>query len=198
MKKILAIILVFLPLFACGSVHAEDAASEGGSVLQKVKEKVEALKKNPKAYIGTITDKTDSSIQIKDVAGKIELVSINDATHYIKIDKSETEIKFSDIAIGDFISALGTFGSGQVLNARRVILSPPPLTNRKVVIGTVASIIKKDITVNTGGEPVTISFPSKWSGPEIKELAPGDVMVAVTIATGTKLNVRTIEKISTQ
>lgn len=199
MKKLITILfLIVTAFFITASItniaSAQEATNEADSVLQKVKEKVEALKKNPKAFIGIVTDKTDTSIQIKDIQGKIELVSITpDTTHFSKIEKTEIDIKYTDIAIGDYVSALGTFGSANVLNARRVILSPAPSDDRKIVSGKVDSIVKKEITVSSKDSTTTMVFPSRWKGPEIKEISEGNAVAAVATEKDGKLTIRTIE-----
>jgi len=193
-SKLLLIMFSIFPLFFAGTTKAQESSSEADSVLQKVKQKIETLKKNPKAYIGTITDKTDTSLQIKDVQGKIELVSVLDTTHYSKIDsRGETDIKFTDIAIDDYISALGTFGSAEVLNARRVILSSPITDDRKIMIGEIKGIVNKTATIEVDDEELVLTFPSRWKGPEIKELAVGNKVAIVAIVSDSKYTVRTIE-----
>jgi len=192
--KTVIIPVLFLSLVFAHPILAQNATEEGESVLQKVKEKVEALKKNPKAIIGTITDKTDTSIQIKDVQGKIELVSISDITNYSKIDKSETEIKYGDIAIGDYVSVLGTHSTNQLLNARRIILTSPLPQDRKVSAGKIANITKRELTLEGSEAPITLIFPARWKGPEIKEFKKDESVIVVYTQKEGKLTIRTIQK----
>lgn len=197
MKKIfLTIALVLISLLSYSPTRAQVATDEGSSVLQKVRDKVTALKKNPKAYIGTITDKTDTSIQLKGLNGKIELVAVSDLTNYSKINKTETEIKFTDIAIGDFVLVLGTLANSDVLNAQNVILSTNPPDDRKVVVGNVKSIVKKQITINSSSGLQTFNFSTRWIGPEIQEINEGDVVVIISIITDGIPLVRTVETVS--
>lgn len=192
--KFIIITIALLFTVLSSPIEAQEASSEGNSVLQRVKEKVEALKKNPKTYMGTITDKTDTSIQIESIRGVIELISVSDVTHFTKLDKSETEIKFTDLAIGDFIFALGTFSNSEVLNARRVILTSPPTDKRSIIVGKVVSNAKRTLILNRhDNKEYTFSFPQKWKGPEIKEFKAQDLVIVVSLLKDGKETIRTID-----
>ena len=195
--KFITITIALLLAVLSSPIEAQEASSEGNSVLQRVKEKVEALKKNPKTYMGTITDKTDTSIQIESIRGVIELISVSDVTHFTKLDKSETEIKFIDLAIGDFVFALGTFGNSEVLNARRVILTSPPTDKRSIIVGKVVSNAKRTLILSTqDNKEYTFSFPTKWKGPEIKEFKAQDLVIVVSLLKDGKETIRTIDFIN--
>lgn len=175
------------------------------SVREKVREKIETTKNNPKAYIGTVTDKTQDSIQMKNLEGEIEFVSINPSeVVFIKIGKTTSNIKFTDLAIGDFSVVMGylnnqsdtttpTQGNG-VLKAKRIlIINPLEKIKRFCIYGEIIKIDKKTATIkDSGGENIDISFPKKWVGPEIKELNPGDKIFAVLIQNGNVFEVRTV------
>ncbi len=63
------------------------------------------------AYLGTVTDISDSVIQIKDAAGNIEQIKATVDAHFIDTRASlNKEIKSTDIAIGDYLVALGVKG----------------------------------------------------------------------------------------
>ncbi len=192
------LLIIFLAM--SGSfVLAADATPEGNSVLQKIKEKVEAIRKNPKAYIGTITDKTQDSIQIKNVIGKIQQISIKDNVQFVKIGKTQTSIKFTDIALGDFIVAMGYTNSNSLLDARRILLISPLLeAKRQIVFGNIESQDKKDMVItDTNNQKVSIVFPKSWKGPDLKELSQGQKVLVVVKEIDGKLTVRTLQVVTT-
>ncbi|OGM20855.1 hypothetical protein A2863_00065 [Candidatus Woesebacteria bacterium RIFCSPHIGHO2_01_FULL_38_9b] len=168
------------------------------SVRDKVKEKVETVRKNPKAYIGTLTDKTQDSIQIKNAKGEILFASINpDEVDFVKTINKTTAIKFSDVAIGDYVIAMGYRNGNSVLTAKRLIVTTESTSERKIVYGTIKKIEKKEITVfDKNNQEFTFTFPKTWKGPEIKELSENDTLVLVAIAKDDKESIRTIELIT--
>ena len=129
------------------------------SVRQKVQEKVDLVLNSPKAYLGVITDISEGTIQInklnseqKDQVGKeIKQISVPTNTTYIKSQKSEVKnIKFTDVAIGDFIVAMGFINSNSVLEAQRVLVTDPPeSTGRVTKLGTVKSVSKTKFLITT-------------------------------------------------
>jgi hypothetical protein len=197
MKKTLLVFLLslFFTLLPIKQVLAQDATNEADSVLQKVKEKVDAVRKNPKVYIGVVTDKTQDSLQIKNTNGKIELVSVNSEVPFTKIDTKETEIKFSDIAIGDFVAAMGIISDNKVLVAKRVLIVGEPQLNRKIIIGSVTEVIKKTIKLDEDITKSSLSlvFPLKWKGPNLKEIKVGSKVVTVVVNATDKNTIRTID-----
>ncbi len=178
---------------------AEDATSEGNTVLQKIKEKVEAIRKNPKAYIGTVTDKTQDSVQIKNIVGKIQQFAIKDNVQFVKIGKTNTTIKFTDIALGDFIVAMGYTNGNSLLDVRKVLLITPLVEpKRQIVFGNITSIDKKDMVItDNNNQKVSVVFPKTWKGPDLKELTMGLKVLAVINEVDGKLNVRTIQIVTT-
>jgi hypothetical protein len=202
MKKIikfLFLVTLLLAFVAPTRILAQDATNEGESVLQKIKEKVETLRQNPKAYIGTVTGKTENSLQIKDVDGKIQQISVNDGVTIVKTGKTNTEIKFTDVAIGDYIIAMGISTENNVLDAKRILLSSPiEEPKRKIVFGNISEIQGRDITITEAGDSEnTYTFPKSWKGPEIKELDTDMRVLIVALTDGNKPTIRTIEIIKT-
>ena len=78
---------------------------------------------NAKALLGTVTDLSETTIQIRSDTGEIEQVSVNDDTTYANILKTTKNIEFSDIAIGDFIAALGTTNGNKILESSRILVT---------------------------------------------------------------------------
>lgn len=135
-----------------GSAPSSSQEATDSPVRQKVQEKVEKVLLSPKAYLGTITDISEGTIQINKIspdskeaaAGEIKQISIPTNTVYIKSQKGEIKsIKLSDVAIGDFIVAMGFVNGNQVLEAQRVLitdeLQPTPRTAK---LGSVTSVLK--------------------------------------------------------
>src|SRR3989344_60915 len=173
------------------------ATDEGDPIREKVREKLEEVKKNPKAYIGTITDKLETSIQIKNALGEIQLISVDsENVDFVKTGKSQTTIKYNDLAIGDFIIAMGfATNSNGVLAAQRILVSPPfEQPNRSIIIGESDTLGKNTLNlVDTSGKGWSLTFPKKWKGPEIKEIKEGDKVAAVVEQEENIYKIRTIE-----
>lgn len=131
------------------------------AVREKVQEKVSAARSSPKFILGTITDKLETTLEVKTQKGEIAQVSAsNDLTTFIKIDKTKKEVKYADVAIGDFILAMGFQNGNGVLDSRRVLITAPlVLTNRKVILGRISDAQKTQITISSlkGGEKVSFS-----------------------------------------
>ncbi|HTK03419.1 MAG TPA: hypothetical protein VL401_01465 [Alphaproteobacteria bacterium] len=103
----------------------------------------EKIVSKPKAYIGTVTDITDSTIQIK-IGGEIKQISTSDKVTVIKTGTTNKTVKLTDIAIGDFIVAMGYINSSSVLNSQRILITDP-ITEPKIEakMGTISDIDKK-------------------------------------------------------
>jgi hypothetical protein len=106
----------------------------------------------PKAYIGVVTDIADSTIQIKTNESEIKQISVADtAITVVNIKGSgNKQVKLTDIAIGDFIVAMGYINSSSVLGAQRVLITDP-VTESKVnsYFDKVSGVTKKDLTVQS-------------------------------------------------
>jgi hypothetical protein len=132
-----------------GSPNGE--ASGTSDIRQKVAQDVANTISRPKAYIGTVTDITDSTIQIKTTASEIKQISVDSqATTVINSTGTATkQVKTTDVAIGDFIVAMGYVNTNSVLSAQRILITDP-VTEPKinVSIAKVASVTRKVLTVN--------------------------------------------------
>lgn len=147
MKKYLLALFIFSLLAISIPAFAQDTSTNEADIRQKIIKKVQEVLEKPKAYIGVVTDISGGTIQIKTQAGQIQQVSANpDSLTVIKVGKTNKEIKLTDIAIGDFIVALGFKNGNNVLDARR-ILTMSPLTEPGILLlyGGVTKVEKKDI-----------------------------------------------------
>lgn len=162
--KIKILIVLILPVFLLvplSNTYAQNASDEANSIRDKVKNKIEDARKNPKAAIGTITDKTETGIQVKSVLGEMMQVSLDpENTVFVKLGTKATSLKFADVAIGDFVAALGYQSLNTVIDAKRIlVVSPISKPNRKVYMGHITEIDKKGLKINTlSGETINLTF----------------------------------------
>lgn len=143
------------------------ASSESG-VREIVLKKVEDILNSPKAYLGTVTDIAEKTIQLKTDSGTIEQVSAGEDTAVIKQSPTVKEVKLTDIAIGDYIVAMGYRNGNHVLIAKRILITESssfPLI--KIVYGKVKSISKKEIIVNEN-DKAAVAATTKMSNKKTK------------------------------
>lgn len=108
-------------------------SSSTSAVRDKVRQTIQNLSHKAKAVIGTLDQISDSTLQIKNPQGKLSQVATQNDTSYSKVSGSKkTDIKFTDLAIGDFIAALGYRNGNDILSAKRVIVfdKEPQNSNR--------------------------------------------------------------------
>lgn len=126
-------------------------ASGTADIRAKIAQDVANTLSRPKAYIGTVTDITDSTIQIKNAASEIEQISINaDSTAVVNSTTSISKnVKTTDIAIGDFIVAMGYIDANSVLDAQRILITTA-VSEPKIAVNEakVVSATKKSLTVS--------------------------------------------------
>jgi len=88
------------------------------------------LTKKPTAYVGTITDISSGTIQIKDENGDIKQISLLKDTKFINTLKKNIEVKSTDLAIGDYIIAMGFVNGNKVLKTQRLLITSPIEENK--------------------------------------------------------------------
>lgn len=80
----------------------------------------------PQAYIGTVTDISNSVIQIKNDMGDIEQISGTANASYIDTRNNTTkQIKATDVAIGDYLIAMGIKDGNNILTSSRLLVTDP-------------------------------------------------------------------------
>lgn len=166
-----------------------------GDIRQKVLKKVEEVLSSPKAVLGVVTDISATTIQVKSPSSDIRQVAVQKDVTVIKGTK---EVKLADIAIGDFIVAMGFRNGNGVLDAKRILITAPiEEPTRKIIAGKVTEITKKDITIAplTEGAQTTL-IPSKSSNIKLSGFKIDDIVVAVTLPGKNGLEVRTLEEIT--
>lgn len=135
----------------------------------------------PISYIGTVTDIFEGTINLKDLNQEIKQVSVEENTSYAN-EITKKEVKFEDIAIGDFVVGMGFKNGNNVLHARRVVVASPPRDpDYKIYYGEVVEIKNKVLTLKTLSEELTLTFPKNWKGPDIKEIENEMKVIVVTI-----------------
>jgi hypothetical protein len=154
--------IVYSSEFNLGSPEpTAQTASDSSAIRDKVQEKLATVSKKATSYRGTITDLTDGTIQLKDPQGQILQVSLlSDVTSFVKqTATSSSTLKSTDLAIGDYILALGTRDANSVLSARRIIVTTSPsYTDPVVYLGKLTQISDKSLSVDTGNGIQTVTL----------------------------------------
>lgn len=137
------------------------------------------------AYVGTITDISSGTIQIKTSSGDIKQMSTADETSYINTLKKNIEIKATDLAIGDYIVSMGFINGNKVLHAKRILITNPIQENK---------IEAEQITIEklTKTKINDIILPKKWNGPNIKDLEVEQEIYVTGTKTNDKFDLRSI------
>lgn len=159
------------------NASSEEKESTTDAVRQKVQEKITEITNKPLAYMGTVTDITSSTLQIKNDEGEIQQIALKDEDiTYVKITSATKVVKFQDLAIGDYIVAMGYRNGNGVLNARRVLITSPIIpTTRTAAIGTVIKFEKNKITLKDKETTVETSSTTSAS------LKEGDKITRVKV-----------------
>lgn len=137
------------------------------------------IEKNSESYVGTVTDITAKTIQVKILNGGIAQVSIPDDAKIVNNLKKGIEIKDTDIAIGDYIIAIGDLNQNKVLQAKQIFVDAPI---KEITVDTKKIKIEKKTKTSIND----INLPKTWDGPNLKELELGSDIVIVGIVNSDK------------
>lgn len=141
------------------------ATTPSDSVRDKVRKTIESLTRKPRAVVGNLSDIADTTLQIKTRSNESIMVSVTKDTSYVRMNQGKkTDIKFSELVLGDFTIAMGTRNGNNVLEATRIITyDKNPLKVRRAVYGTVSQNKNGVLTVSLpkSGEAWTIKTSSK-------------------------------------
>jgi len=185
------LLVVFSTEFAKNLVQATPSATPDStstaasdSVREKVQEKIEKALQNPKAYIGTVTDIAELTVQIKTSTGEIEQISVDkDQTTIMKTTGQTTrEIKFADMAIGDFVVAMGFKNGNNVLAAKRILV-----TDAIKPLSLYINIVKVDKSNPKEFEATELS------GGKISTVVPGDSLTIYLVKNNKKTEVKFVD-----
>lgn len=116
----------------------KETTESASTIREKVQAKVDELLYRPKAYLGIVTDIAETNIQIKTKNGEIRQVSAQDEKISIIKDDGKTSkiVNLTDIAIGDFIVAMGYINGNKVLSAQRILITPNIVEPQIEVVST--------------------------------------------------------------
>lgn len=200
------IFAVYSASFITSNAAVNNATGEA-DIQNAVAQKLAQAQKPPKAYIGTVTDITDSTIQIKTTDSQIRQIATDKGNVAVVNTKGTNNkaVKITDIAIGDFIVAMGYVDGNEVLDSQRILIADPPtelqigVSMAKVAKVTVKSVVLSSVS---GGDSTTIT-PDKntgirsYSGGTTKTIKlaaikPSDLIILVTDASGTPSLTRSI------
>lgn len=172
----------------------EESTDSSDVVREKVQDKVAEARSVPQFYMGTVTDIAENSIQTRTSSGKIKQVASDGDTTFVTLVNDTEEIEFSDVAIGDFLVAMGLINSNHVLDAQRVLITTPPgEIEREIVAGKIINISSQEVVISKSGEQeITLDFPKSWKGPDLDELSEGETLIAVGEADESTVSIRSI------
>ncbi|MEK7188809.1 MAG: hypothetical protein AAB685_03085, partial [Patescibacteria group bacterium] len=112
--------------------------------------------KSPIAILGVVTDIASQTIQVKDDSGEIKQLSVNkETTTFVKSlgPKSSKSVSLPDLAIGDFILAMGLKNGNGVLDTKRVLITTPFVpSTRTALTGEVANLSKNSLELKESGD----------------------------------------------
>ena len=135
-KLLLAFSTEFAKYITAGESQDQGLAD---SIRYRVEQKVSQALKSPKALLGTVTDISENTLQIKSSGGEIEQISVSSDTSALVIGKTNKEVKVTDIAIGDYIVAMGFMNGNGVLDTKRILItSPDEATFRMAIFAKVS------------------------------------------------------------
>lgn len=158
------VLVVFSSSFEEKGLGEEKNATEESDIRQKVTQKVQDILNKPKAYLGVVTDIADATIQIRATTGEIRQIATPREDIAVVNTKGTTNktVKLTDIAIGDFIVAMGYRGSNAVLTAERILVTDAVVEPKlKVKFAKVTGTTSKNITVLSSGEEETLTPTTK-------------------------------------
>ncbi len=116
----------------------------------KVRLDEEDANKATVSVIGTITDISSESIQLRSENGEIEQLSIAKDATYALINSESKDLEFKDLAIGDFVAAIGTRNSEGVFNVNRVLVTTISQTNKMdLLTGVIKNLSKKEFIISS-------------------------------------------------
>ena len=152
--------------------EAQGSGDEEESIRNKVQEKLASKLSSPKFYIGSITDISSTSVQIKSIEGEIKLLNVtdNNVTFVKSTGKSPQNVEFKDLAIGDFVIALVFVNETEVLDAKRILITPTVTkSTRNAIIADISKLSSKFLTL---GEKIVVNLTKGTNYFEISQDKP--------------------------
>jgi len=152
MTKFILLILVSSFSFLVSSANAQTPTNTAGdeiqklreTIQQKVKEKLQEISQdktivNPKkAYLGTITEISATTLKINSKTKIYEFVISEDATF---VNLKQNKIKISDLKVGQDVLVLSLSKDTLTFAKKIIVVDPAKLVNNKnVTLGKIADI----------------------------------------------------------
>jgi hypothetical protein len=172
---------------------------------QPLQDKIkDVMRTKPRAYIGVVTDKTDTSLQITNLKGEILLVSVDTSNiSVVKVtDGTQKDAVFADVAIGDSIAAIGFIGSNELLEAKSIVLETFYDTLHKAIIGEIVDYSKRQLSIRLINNtehvvaPTTSTVVSQGEAQNrtlYTDLEEGQTIIAIGTLSNSTLSARRIQ-----
>jgi len=194
-----------------------EATDSSDAIREKVKEEVNKAQTIARAYIGTITDISENTIQITkfvidkemDSSGEIQQISFKKETVFVDVKEESKEINVSDVAIGDFVIAMGYKNGNNVLEASRILITDTIEPSDRVAFVSTVVEVDTDLlsaTINPSNEEVTIepmksivvtaNIDDTLTEIDFDEIEEAEEMIVVGYKNGDTVEARTIHIIS--
>lgn len=167
-------------------VSDDDKSTDSAETIrEKVQQKLSETLNQPIFYMGTITDIAEGTIQLKSDDNGIQQISITEETSFVSEE---------DLAIGDFIVAMGFKNGNDVLDTKRILTTDPTEENKiSAYWATISEIEGKKVTYkDTEGQNILIDFPKTWIGPDISDLEVGQIYIVTGNLEENIISLRTI------
>jgi hypothetical protein len=147
----------------------------------------------PESYIGTVTDITDSIIQIKNDKGDIQQITSSEDADYIKLtDNTSKTITQADVAIGDFLVAMGYKGNNNILDSSRILVTDKiEKITRKAFMG-IAKLTNKANTITLKNPKTNEEIAITEGDADFSDIKDGDKVIAVGEFSDNSIEARTV------
>lgn len=199
------LLVIYSSEFAKITPPVNEGAKEISDSTDSVRQKVDQIVNSPTSYLGAVTDIAENTIQLKSPAGEIKQVSTQAAPTVIKDGKVVKEVKLADVAIGDFIVAMGFRNGNHVLDARRILITTQPeAPNKEYLLGRVTKNVKGKVSFSNikNGQETALSVAdgataylkkdSQLSKIKYANLTENDLFVSVGKFSSEKFEVQTL------
>lgn len=132
---------------------------------------------NYTATTGTVTDISEDTVQIKTANDQIEQISVSSNTTYANIVNDTKDIEFSELAIGDYVVAIGQVNDNSIVEAQRILVaSVPAESSVRTIKGVIKSLTSREFLVDSSGSEYSIDATKK---PTVTKLnAEGEIITA--------------------
>lgn len=158
MKKFIYIISTIILAMTFGqAISAQETDQD--EVQEVVEERLQQAANKLRAYVGTVTDKTEDTMQLESDENEIKLVSVNlEETSFAKTNGSSETINFEDVGIGDYVITMGTLDDNNVLAAQRIVVSPVPDELENEAVLAEVTLVNDEIQVELKPDNIALEL----------------------------------------